>query len=119
MVEISGRAAYLQVADDLRAKIREGVYPVGSPLPSRAKLMEIYDVSIAVVRDALKELRGDGTTQGQQGKAVFVRKLPEAPEPSTTELAEVIRQISDLASTVEALVKRVAELEAKSQDPSR
>ncbi|MET8680947.1 winged helix-turn-helix domain-containing protein [Streptomyces sp. NPDC004647] len=105
MVEITGRAMYRQVADDLRSKIREGVYPVGSPLPTGAKLMELYGVSITVIRAALKELRGDGITLGQQGKAVFVRDVPGEPEPSAADLAAVIRLLEQLGDRMDKLEK--------------
>ncbi|WET81080.1 winged helix-turn-helix domain-containing protein [Amycolatopsis sp. QT-25] len=106
----TGCPKYLQLADDLRGRIAAGTYPVGSPLPSTSRLMSEHDVSVTVVRDALKELKRDGVVAGQPGKAVYVEQVPDAPAP-TPDYAGVMRQIEDLRGAVESVAERLAAVE--------
>ena len=50
---------YLQVARTLRKEIVDGVYPVGSQLPTEHELCERFSVSRYTVREALRRLRDD------------------------------------------------------------
>ena len=60
MADWSGRPAYAQVADQLRAAIRGGQFAPGSQLPSYEALMRTYDVSITVIRIAVRGLKTEG-----------------------------------------------------------
>ncbi|WP_406467069.1 GntR family transcriptional regulator [Streptomyces sp. NBC_01594] len=110
-VKRSGQPAYAQLADDLRKQMREGSLAVGSEIPSTSQLMSQYEVSNTVVKRALDLLKAEGLLIGQQGKGVFVRELPAAPEPSAVDVAAVMRRLDDLGATVEQLVDRIAALE--------
>ncbi|WP_405089126.1 GntR family transcriptional regulator [Microbispora sp. NBC_01389] len=107
---MSGIPAYVQVAEDLRFKIRQGVFPPGSQLPSMTQLRESYTVSSTVIRSALNELRRDGLIVGQQGKGVFVREQPE-DDGSTQEITELRRRLDDLTETVRRLDDRLTMVE--------
>lgn len=96
VTESVGRPAYQQVADDLRARIASGEYPVGSPIPSTARLTTTYGVSITVVRAAVAQLRGDGLLVGQPGKGVFVRATPDAVAERAATVDELARQVKEL-----------------------
>src|ERR1700729_2184975 len=50
---------YLQVARALRKEIVDGVYPVGSQLPTEHQLCERFSVSRYTVREALRRLGDD------------------------------------------------------------
>ena len=50
---------YLQVARELRQDIVDGVYPVGSQLPTEHELCERFSVSRYTIREALRRLRDD------------------------------------------------------------
>jgi DNA-binding GntR family transcriptional regulator len=50
-------ARYAQIARDLKEKIANGTYPVGTSLPTEEKLSERYAVSRNTVREALRQLR--------------------------------------------------------------
>lgn len=63
---------YQQLAENLRRKIREGVYPEGSQLPTEKALSMEYDVSRITVRNALKLLMEEGLVSSKQGKGTFV-----------------------------------------------
>ncbi len=98
MTEI-GRPAYQQVADDLRERITAGEFPVGSAIPSTARLAAAHQVSVTVIRAAVAQLRNAGLLVGQPGKGVYVRATPEAA--------------AEQAATVESLLAQVAELRAE------
>lgn len=116
------RARYQEIADDLRAKIADGTYPLDTALPSTARLMEEYDVSATVIQRAVHELKHDGILEGQPGKAVYVLREPPPVEPSV-EYTEIMRNIADLRRTVgetlDDLDRRVSELEEAARRRTR
>ncbi|MCX4391281.1 GntR family transcriptional regulator [Micromonospora peucetia] len=61
-----------QIRDDLRAKIKAGIYPPGSKLPSARLLAEEYDTSHMTVRRALDSMIELGELVGRMGIGVFV-----------------------------------------------
>src|ERR1700753_4049802 len=110
MTSITGTAAYLQVADDLRQQIARGELAPEAKLPSMAELREKYSVSNTVIRDALNELRREGLIVGQQGKGVYVRAAGERPVSA----ADLAKRLDELVSTVNELGQRVQSLEQAS-----
>jgi DNA-binding FadR family transcriptional regulator len=111
VVDHTGRPKYVEVAESLRKSIARGQYPVGSELPSTARLTETFGVSTTVIRAAIRELRAEGLIIGQPGKAVYVRAEPDVIVPDVEqrldELAAYMRD--ELAS----LSDRIAALERK------
>ena len=105
MADWSGRPAYLQVAEDLRANILQGTFTPGSQLPSYGTLMEQYGVSITVVRNAIRELRTQSLVRTHQGKGVFVSN----PLPATGQ-ADSGPQSADTTDRIEKLEAEVASL---------
>jgi DNA-binding GntR family transcriptional regulator len=69
---------YEQIANDIRAKIASGEWPVGHQLPSHTELQTQYKASTTAVRNALLLLgpRGEGLVDGQQGKGRYVVRKP-------------------------------------------
>ena len=63
--------AYVQVADDLRRRIRSGEYAPGQRLPSAEDLHQIYDVAVGTARKALRLLRDEGTAVMAPGKGTY------------------------------------------------
>jgi GntR family transcriptional regulator len=74
MSGFTGRAAYVQIADDLRRQILDGDLRGGDQLPTEAELMADYGVSRIVVRQAMDTLRSEGLIVSQQGRGTFVRE---------------------------------------------
>ena len=72
----SDRPIYRQIADHLRAGIREGQYPEGTPLPSETQLAEMYDVTRMTARQAVDVLKNEGLVRSEHGRGVFVRQRP-------------------------------------------
>lgn len=113
MTEPVGRPAYQQVADDLRQQIASGELPVGSAIPSTAKLSELYSVSVTVVRAAVTQLRTDGLVVGHPGKGVFVSSTPDAAAERTTTVHDLARQVAALREQVAFLQTQVTDLYGK------
>ncbi|MER7271765.1 GntR family transcriptional regulator [Micromonospora carbonacea] len=61
-----------QIRDDLRAKIKAGIYPPGSKLPSARLLAEEYDTSHMTIRRALDSMIERDELVGRTGIGVFV-----------------------------------------------
>jgi GntR family transcriptional regulator len=60
------------LADELRARIREGEWAIGDQLPTEAELVSQYNVSRSTVRQALKSLQTLGLLTSKQGKGTYL-----------------------------------------------
>jgi GntR family transcriptional regulator len=65
---------HAQIAEVLRAQIRDGALAAGAPLPSEAKLIEQFGVSRGTVRHALAALRAEGLILVSRGRVPVVRR---------------------------------------------
>ncbi|MFE1101330.1 GntR family transcriptional regulator [Nocardiopsis alba] len=70
-----GIPRWVQIADDLERRIREGEYQPGERVPSVLKIMEKYKVASATAQKALAGLRDRGLTRTDPGIGSTVRKL--------------------------------------------
>lgn len=82
---------YLQVARTLRKEIVDGVYPVGSQLPTEHELRERFGVSRYTVREALRRLRDDNlvSSRPRAGTLVVARE-------ASNSYAQEVMSINDL-----------------------
>lgn len=62
-----GTARYLEIADAIRQAILDGVYPVGSQLPSENELVARWSASRGTVRQAVALLGSEGLIGSRQG----------------------------------------------------
>lgn len=69
---VEARRLYRQVADQLRALIDSGEYPVGSRLPTERDLAEQLKVSRPTVREALIALEVEGRVRIRVGSGIYV-----------------------------------------------
>lgn len=69
---------YVQISEDITEKIKEGSLQRGAKLSER-KLAEQYEVSRAVIRDALKLLNEKGLVRTSAGRGSFVN-IPSGEE---------------------------------------
>jgi DNA-binding GntR family transcriptional regulator len=67
---------YVQVADDIAARVARGEFSVGSRLPSEAELAEHYAVAKMTVRRALEVLRERGIVRTLHGRGSVVVSKP-------------------------------------------
>ncbi|MGH3634662.1 GntR family transcriptional regulator [Mycobacterium sp.] len=82
---------YLQVARTLRKEIVDGVYPVGSQLPTEHQLCERFSVSRYTVREALRRLRDDNLVASRPRAGTLV-----VPRPSPNSYVQDVVSINDL-----------------------
>ena len=67
---------YVQLADDLAARVTRGEFAVGSRLPSEAELADAYGVARMTVRRALDVLRERGILRTLHGRGSVVVSVP-------------------------------------------
>ena len=73
-------AKWLQLAEDIKSKIRSGQYKPGDELPSTSKLCEQYAISAIVVRNAMLHLKAQKLVKGVPGVGTFIEdELPDEP----------------------------------------
>lgn len=77
---VSRKNAAETVFDDLRGAILTGKLPVGTRLPSEAKLAERYGVSRPIIREAMRSLQTLGLTRSRSGSGSFVISDRQGPE---------------------------------------
>ncbi|MCX5082552.1 GntR family transcriptional regulator [Streptomyces sp. NPDC056121] len=63
-----------RVAEELRARLADGTYPVGSLIPPQRELADRFHVSRDTVQRALRELAGEGWIESRQGSGSRVLK---------------------------------------------
>jgi GntR family transcriptional regulator len=82
---------YLQVARTLRKEIVEGVYPVGTQLPTEHELCDRFAVSRYTVREALRRLRDDNLVSSRPRAGTMV-----VARAASNSYAQEVMSISDL-----------------------
>lgn len=86
------------VAEALRNRIANGVLPVGTKLPTEQRLIDEFNVSRTVVREAIAELRARGLVEPRQGVGVFVTP---AAEPASGLLSGDFTRLSEVLELLE------------------
>ncbi len=84
---------YLKVARVLRKEIADGVYPIGSQLPTEHELCERFTVSRYTVREALRRLREDNLVVSRPRAGTVV-----IPRTATNCYAHDVVSIDDLVA---------------------
>lgn len=69
----SKKPRYVEIADELRARIEAGDYVETGKLPSERALTEEFNTARNTVRDALQILRGEDLIESRGGAGVFLR----------------------------------------------
>lgn len=87
---------YLQVARTLRKEIVDGIYPVGSQLPTEHELCERFAVSRYTVREALRRLRDDNLVESKPRAGTLV-----VPRSVANTYAQDVMSIDDLLAFAE------------------
>ncbi|MFD8483196.1 GntR family transcriptional regulator [Kitasatospora sp. NPDC059673] len=98
----SAKAKYLQIADDLAARIRSGTLAPGAPVPSEAELMKDYKVASGTVRKAVAELRAAQLIETHHGRGSFVRSRPPVQRKSSDRFRRAHRAAGKAAYLAEA-----------------
>ncbi|NJP27127.1 GntR family transcriptional regulator [Microbispora sp. SCL1-1] len=98
---MESKARYLQIADDLRRRIKGGEFPVGARIPSRAQLAAEYKVAPPVATRVLQILVAESLVESRPGAGAFVLPPPERVQLSRAWYREV-RGGSPFAGDMEA-----------------
>jgi DNA-binding GntR family transcriptional regulator len=72
----AGDFVWRQLANDLAARIADGTYPLGTPLPTEHELASEYAVARTTARRALAELRKRKLIKNLHGQRNAVVAMP-------------------------------------------
>ncbi|MER7170845.1 GntR family transcriptional regulator [Streptomyces mesophilus] len=73
----SGGRTFQEVAEELRSRLKDGIYRVGQQLPSQRELADELGVSRDTVVKVLHELAAEGLVESRRGSGTRVRAHPE------------------------------------------
>lgn len=89
---------YEQLAEQLRLRIHNGTYPVGSRLPGLRRLAGEFDVSISTVQSACQRLQDQGQLEARARSGFFIRPIIRQvlPQPDMPSASKTPRPVSGL-----------------------
>ncbi len=70
-----------QIAKILMQRIKNGIYPRGSQIPTEVDLAEEFSVSRTTVRNSISILSARGLVKSKQGSGTYVRNLSKISKP--------------------------------------
>ncbi len=109
------RPAYEQIADDLRAAIKDGRLQPGDRLPTEREHAGRYGVAVGTYRHALSVLRQQGWLTTHKRHGTVVVRPEESPSP---EYAELSQRLDQIEKHVSQLARQVGQI-SKSPAPER
>jgi GntR family transcriptional repressor for pyruvate dehydrogenase complex len=110
-----GKHAYARVAAQLRAALLSNAMPVGARLPNEMQLAEIFEVSRATVREALRSLAADNLITTRKG----VTGGSFVSEPSVHQLSQRLQVgLKLLTSATNLSVDQFMELRTSLEVPA-
>ncbi|MFB0874289.1 MULTISPECIES: GntR family transcriptional regulator [unclassified Sphingobium] len=93
----AGRAGYRQIATRLIDEIQQGIWSIGTKLPTEQALVERFGVSRNTVREALRELQNFGYLSKRRGaRSEVIRAAPD------NSFLNSIRSVDELLEYVHA-----------------
>jgi DNA-binding GntR family transcriptional regulator len=101
---------HTRIANDIRRKITNGVYPPGARLPSVTALAAQHEAALGTVKRALADLREEGVLEGRRGSGVYVPRAARPPQATAAEIDALRDEIADLRQAVEELSQKVQAL---------
>lgn len=111
-----------RVAQTLMQRIADGIYPVGTKLPSGKLLAGEFSVSAAVIREATERLRTKGLVRTRQGAGcmVLTRDLHNGFQLPVPEIVDrdALRHIYELRFEIEGGAAALAAIRATQEDIS-
>ncbi|MGX7264366.1 GntR family transcriptional regulator [Enterococcus crotali] len=97
---------YLDVAEQIKADIMNGTYPVGSLLPTEAELEQLFDVSKITVRRAIELLSSEELVEKKSGKGTTI--LSNRPYNKLSKAGTFTEYLNDSGQKV---AKKILKLE--------
>jgi DNA-binding FadR family transcriptional regulator len=105
-----------QLADALRARVRDGEWEVGSKIPSETQLSAELGVGRSTVREAIRQLVGSGMLAARQGAGVFVVSTEEVADWPTVVRKAAIADVIEVRLAIEVEAARLAALRRTDDD---
>ncbi len=119
----SGARLSDQVAQQLAARIQAGRLEAGEKLPPEARLVEQFQVSRTVLREAVSRLKSLGLVDSRQGSGVYVSASPPyAPlnfDARHGESREAVVQMAEVRRALEAEAAALAARRRSTADVKR
>lgn len=79
---------YVQIADELRARIESGAFSAKGKLPSERELSEEFDAARNTVRDALQVLRSEDLIESRRGSGAYLRSFQRIDRDAAERLSK-------------------------------
>jgi DNA-binding LacI/PurR family transcriptional regulator len=101
---------YLRAAQEIRRRIREGVYPPTSRLPTQVEFARDLKVSQMTVRRAMAELVEQGLLHARPGSGTYVAAdAPAQPAQATRDIACIFEDVADGYPLVKPVVRAITD----------
>ncbi|WP_405136629.1 FadR/GntR family transcriptional regulator [Nocardia sp. NBC_01388] len=98
-----------QVADELRARIASGEWPVGTKIPSEPELVKALGVSRSTLREAVRSLAQVRMLETRRGDGTYVRSDNTLEFPLLDRIAHAqVREVLEIRAMLEEYTVRVA-----------
>src|SRR5215470_14882043 len=107
------RPAYQQIADDLRAAIKDGRLQPGDRLPTEREHAGRYGVAVGTYRQALLVLRREGWLATHKRHGTVVLRPTESPSPEYVELS---RRLDQIETHVSQLARQISHIKRPTPD---
>ncbi|MFF4563022.1 GntR family transcriptional regulator [Streptomyces sp. NPDC001435] len=101
---------HLQIAEDLRQRIRAGEFEQKS-FPSLRSLAKHYETAQVTVHDAVKALQQEKLIVSVSGKGTFVLPREENATTGANESESLAEQVASLRTELEGVKERLSRLE--------
>ncbi|TCP96567.1 GntR family transcriptional regulator [Cricetibacter osteomyelitidis] len=75
-MENSTHRAYINIGNQLKTEIKQGIYTIGSRLPTEREISERFNVSRTIVREAIVMLEVEQLVTVKRGSGAYVTNLP-------------------------------------------
>ncbi|CAM4323577.1 FadR/GntR family transcriptional regulator [Acinetobacter pragensis] len=95
------------IVENLIEKIQSNEYQVGDKIPTELELIDLFDVSRSVIREAITELRSLGYVETRHGIGTFVKEHQE--EQSFLLSNASLETINDIVSLLELRISLESE----------
>lgn len=106
---------YLDVAEQIKADIMNGTYPVGSLLPTEAELEQLFDVSKITVRRAIELLSSEELVEKKSGKGTTV--LSNRPYNKLSKAGTFTEYLNDSGQKVAKKILNLEKVTLTSDSP--
>ncbi|MBC3933488.1 FadR/GntR family transcriptional regulator [Undibacterium curvum] len=84
------------LAETISNNIRSGILKPGEKLPTESAIMELYEVSRTVVREAISHLQASGLVRTRHGIGTFIQEPPANPLSLHKDAIVTVRDVLDI-----------------------